>query len=122
MSRRTRRDIENRPHRRGWPPRGVVPPHGARTDRGFCIRTEGTIRVVIVDDHDLVRQGLEAVFASEAGVAVVGQAANGRSAVEVVAETLPDVILMDLQLPGLSGLEATREILEARPDTAVLWC
>jgi DNA-binding NarL/FixJ family response regulator len=84
------------------------------------MRTEGTIRVVIVDDHKLVRQGLEAVLASVADIAVVGQAADGHSAVEVVAETEPDVVLMDLQLPGLSGLEATREILEIRADTAVL--
>jgi DNA-binding NarL/FixJ family response regulator len=80
----------------------------------------GTIRVVIVDDHRLVRQGLEAVLGSAADVAVVGQAADGRDAVQVVADTEPDVVLMDLQLPGLSGLEATGEILRARPDTAVV--
>lgn len=81
---------------------------------------EGTIRVVIVDDHQLVRQGLEAVLASDAGVAVVGQAADGRAAVELVVDTEPDVVVMDLQLPELSGLEATRQILAARPGTAVL--
>jgi len=81
---------------------------------------EGVIRVVIVDDHQLVRQGLEAVVASVDDITVVGQAADGRSAVEVVAETEPDVVLMDLQLPGRSGLEATREILDAWPDLAVL--
>ena len=82
--------------------------------------TEGTIRVVIVDDHKLVRQGLEAVLASAQDVHVVGEAADGRRAVDVVAVTGPDVVLMDLQLPELSGLDATREILAARPETAVL--
>jgi DNA-binding NarL/FixJ family response regulator len=81
---------------------------------------QGTIRVVIVDDHQLVRQGLGAVLASDGGVAVVGEAADGRAAVELVVETEPDVVLMDLQLPELSGLEATRQILATRPGTAVL--
>ena len=82
--------------------------------------SEPVIRVVIVDDHKLVRQGLEAVLGSVADVAVVGEAGDGRTAVDLVAETDPDVVLMDLQLPELSGLEATRHILSARPDTAVL--
>ena len=81
---------------------------------------EGVIRVVIVDDHQLVRQGLEAVMASADDITLVGQAADGRSAVATVAETEPDVVLMDLQLPERSGLEVTREILSARPDLAVL--
>ncbi|MGH3474391.1 MAG: response regulator transcription factor [Aeromicrobium sp.] len=81
---------------------------------------DGSIRVVIVDDHKLVRQGLEAVLSSAGDVAVVGQAADGRAAVEVVADARPDVVLMDLQLPEVSGLEATEQILAARPETAVV--
>ena len=84
------------------------------------MNTEGSVRVVIVDDHSLVRQGLEAVLSSAADIALVGQAADGRGAVDLVNEVAPDVVLMDLQLPGLPGLEATREILAVRPDTAVL--
>ena len=81
---------------------------------------DGMIRVVIVDDHQLVRQGLEAVLASDPDVVVAGQAADGRAAVELVSDTEPDVVLMDLQLPELSGLQATQQILAARPHTAVL--
>jgi DNA-binding NarL/FixJ family response regulator len=81
---------------------------------------DNTIRVLVVDDHQLVRQGLEAVLASAVDIALVGQAADGRGAVDVANEVEPDVILMDLQLPVLSGLDATREILAARPGTAVL--
>lgn len=82
--------------------------------------TGATIRVVIVDDHHVVRQGLEAVLGSDASIVVVGQAADGREAIAVVETTEPDVVLMDLQLPELSGLDATRNILVAHPTTAVL--
>jgi len=84
------------------------------------VTADAIIQVVIVDDHALVRQGLEAVLASAPDIAVVGQAVDGRGAVDLVVEAEPDVVLMDLQLPGLSGLAATREILEARPETAVV--
>ncbi len=77
-------------------------------------------RVLIVDDHPLVRQGLRAVLDSAEDLIVVGEAVDGEEAVRLAAELAPDVVLMDLQLPGLHGVDATREILSDRPGTAIL--
>ena len=81
---------------------------------------DGPITVLLVDDHPLVRQGLLAVLSAAEGIAVAGEASDGRAAVELAAELGPDVVIMDLQLPGLHGIDATREIVAARPATAVL--
>ena len=81
---------------------------------------DGPITVLLVDDHPLVRQGLLAVLSAAEGIAVAGEASDGRAAVELAAELGPDVVIMDLQLPGLHGIDATREIVAARPGTAVL--
>jgi len=78
------------------------------------------IRVCIVDDHALVRAGLEQLLGLADDVAVVGSAADGRQAVEVVADRRPDVVLMDLSMPVLDGVAATRAITSAVPDTRVL--
>jgi NarL family two-component system response regulator LiaR len=79
------------------------------------------IRVVIVDDHELVRGGLETILGLFADIALVGQADSGAAAVKLCAETRPDVVLMDLVLPGsMDGAEATKEILAACPGTRVL--
>jgi len=83
--------------------------------------TAAPIRVVIVDDHAMLRAGLEQLLAGEPDIDVVGKAANGREAVEVARELRPDVVLMDLQMPELDGVAATREIVgEELADVLVL--
>ena len=78
------------------------------------------IAVVLVDDHAVVRQGLRALLEAEGDIAVIGEAENGREAVAVARKTFPDVVVMDVAMPGLNGLEATRQILRSLPSTKVL--
>lgn len=78
------------------------------------------ISVLIVDDHFVVRKGLLALLAECDDVAVVGEAADGSEAVERAAELSPDIVLMDILLPGLDGIAATRAILDGRPATRVV--
>lgn len=79
-----------------------------------------TIRVVIADDHALVREGTRRVLEESAGIKVVGEAADGEEAVQMVADLHPDVVLMDIAMPRLSGIDATRRIKAISPSTAVL--
>lgn len=79
-----------------------------------------TIRVLIVDDHPLVAEGIQSILESYDDITVVGCLCNGRQAVDQVADLLPDVILMDLNMPELGGLGATEILLERAPDTRIL--
>ena len=78
------------------------------------------IRVLIVDDHPLFRDGIRALLESLPETDPVGEASDGRTAVAMVDVLVPDVVLMDLQLPEMHGIEATRRIVTAHPDVAVL--
>lgn len=78
------------------------------------------IRVVVADDHAIVRAGLRALLEAEGDVAVVGEAPDGRAAIEVAARAHPDVLLLDLSMPGAGGVEAVRRAGELDPPVAVL--
>ena len=81
---------------------------------------EDTVRVLIADDHPLFREGMRGRLDRVADVAVVGEAASGDEAVELAQKLEPDVILMDIKMPGLNGIEATREIQRANPQIGIL--
>lgn len=77
-----------------------------------------TIRIVLVDDQELVRTGFRMILESEDGLTVVGEAADGREAIEVVTRTRPDVVLMDVRMPNLDGVEATRQLVADGEQTS----
>jgi DNA-binding NarL/FixJ family response regulator len=81
---------------------------------------EETLRVLIADDHPIFRDGIRALLASVPDFEVTGEAATGEEAIAAAAASQPDVVLMDLQMPGIGGVEATRQILFASPHIRVL--
>jgi len=78
------------------------------------------LRILIADDHELVRKGLRAVLDGQGGWSICGEAVNGRQAVELARQLKPDVLVMDVTMPELNGLEATRQIRKELPKTEVL--
>ena len=78
------------------------------------------IRILLVDDHKIFRQGITSLLRSEETFKVVGEAGTGNAAVRLAAELTPDVILMDIGLPDIDGIEATKRIKESNPDTAII--
>lgn len=80
-----------------------------------------SIKVLVVDDHYLVRTGLIAILTDDKGIDIIGEAASGEEAIRKSLELHPDIIIMDISMPGLSGLEAAEEILTQRSNTRVLF-
>jgi two-component system invasion response regulator UvrY len=78
------------------------------------------IKVMVVDDHELVRTGITRILNDAPGIRVVGEAASGEEALDVVREKMPDVLLMDVSMPGIGGLEATRKLVQHDPKLKVI--
>lgn len=78
------------------------------------------IKVMVVDDHELVRTGITRILNDAPGIRVVGEAASGEEALDVVREKIPDVLLMDVSMPGIGGLEATRKLVQHDPKLKVI--
>jgi len=81
---------------------------------------ESAIKVLLVDDHEMVRIGLAAVLGTEEGIEVVGEASNGQEGIRLAQEYKPDVVLMDLVMEGMDGVETTRKLMKLMPDIKVI--
>ena len=79
------------------------------------------IRIMLADDHTLFRQGIRTLISAEPDMEVVGEACNGSEAADKAGELRPDVVLMDIGMPGISSFEATRQIKKNRPETKILF-
>ena len=79
-----------------------------------------SLRILVADDHDIVRQGLRSLLESQPGWVVCGEASNGREAVELTGTLKPEIVIADITMPNMTGLEATRQILKANPKIQVI--
>jgi two-component system response regulator NreC len=82
--------------------------------------SDRVVKILLADDHAIVRQGLKLILSAHPDLEVVGEAANGREAVELANKLRPDLVLMDVQMPELNGIEATRQMVAANPRTRIL--
>ena len=82
--------------------------------------SDRVINILLADDHTIVRQGLKLILSAHSDLHVVGEAANGKEAVELAAKLKPDIVLLDVAMPELNGMEATRKMVEANPRLRVL--
>lgn len=79
-----------------------------------------SIKIILADDHNMVRQAISALLEQDTAIEVVGEAADGQATLELVRNTRPDVVIMDIAMSGLNGIEATRKIISEFPDTKVI--
>src|SRR5438445_417547 len=98
--------------------RATVPIAGRQKAAESAAKTK--VRLLLVDDHEVVRQGLASLLQGVEGFEICGQAASGEDAIREADRSVPDIVIMDLRLPGIDGLQATRSILKAHPQTDVL--
>jgi DNA-binding NarL/FixJ family response regulator len=84
------------------------------------IEDMNAIRLMMVDDHRMFLEGLRTLIEMESDIEVVGECGNGLDALEAIMRLRPDVVLMDINMPGMNGVEVTRQILERRPDTGII--
>src|SRR5260370_14557826 len=77
-------------------------------------------RILLADDHAVVRQGFKLILGAQSDMEIVGEAGNGREAVELAGQLTPDIVVMDVAMPGLNGIEATRRLIAANPHTRVI--
>ncbi|MGA7086939.1 MAG: response regulator transcription factor, partial [Candidatus Dormiibacterota bacterium] len=104
------------------PPQQVIPPERTKTEEDTVELMTGSspTTIVLAEDHALVREGTRQILSGHPDLTVIGEASRGEEAIRLVLELGPQVVLMDMRMPGVNGIEATRQILAQAPDTKVV--